>query len=118
MDPESEDIQSHNILVEYRKRPRCLEKSCLADFAIWQCKTKGKQMKVKDILNDTERQLLVNHDEGFYIFKTLRNSPVYFDRKMKDAFSMIRQLGFPTLFVSQSAAETKWPELLQALGKM
>ena len=33
MDPESEDIQSHNILVEYRKRPRCLEKYCLADFA-------------------------------------------------------------------------------------
>ena len=29
MDPESEDIQSHNILVEYRKR-----KYCLADFAL------------------------------------------------------------------------------------
>ena len=33
MDPELEDIRSHNILVKYRKRPRCLEKSCLADFA-------------------------------------------------------------------------------------
>ena len=33
MDPELEDIQSHNILVEYRKRPRCLEKYYLADFA-------------------------------------------------------------------------------------
>ena len=30
----------------------------------------------------------------------------------KDAFAMIRQLGFPALFISQSAAETKWPELL------
>ena len=30
---------------------------------------------------------------------------------------MIRHLGFPALFVSQSAAETNWPELLQALGK-
>ena len=34
IDPESEGIQSHNILVEYRKRPRCLEKYCLADFAL------------------------------------------------------------------------------------
>ena len=34
MDPESEDIQSHNILVEYRKRPSCLEKYCLADFTL------------------------------------------------------------------------------------
>ena len=31
-------------------------------------------MKVKDTLNGTERQLLVNLDEGFYIFGTLRNS--------------------------------------------
>ena len=31
---------------------------------------------------------------------------------------MIRQLGFPSLFISQSAAETKWPELLQTLGQL
>ena len=47
----------------------------------------------------------------------MRNSPAYFDRKKKDVFAMIRQLGFPALFVCQSAAEIKWPELLQALGK-
>ena len=82
-----------------------------------QSKTKGKQIKVKDILNDTQRQLLVNLDKGFYIFRTLRNSPAYIDKKKKDAFVMIRQLGFPALFVSQSVAETKWPELLKALGK-
>ena len=86
-------------------------------LAIWWCKPKLKQIKVKDVLNDTEKQLLVNLDEGFCIFRTLRNSSAYFDRKKKDAFAMIRQLGFPALFVSQSAAETKWPELLRALGK-
>ncbi len=31
---------------------------------------------------------------------------------------MIRQLGFPHLFISQSCAETKWVELLQALGEL
>ena len=86
-------------------------------LVIRQCKTKEKQIRVKDILNDTERQLLVNLDEGFYIFKTLRHSSAYFDRKKKDAFAMIRQLGFAVLFVPQSAAETRWPELLLALGK-
>ena len=42
MDPESEDIQSHNILVVYR-RPRFLEKYCLADFAseLWIEYSKG-----------------------------------------------------------------------------
>ncbi|CEP10863.1 hypothetical protein, partial, partial [Parasitella parasitica] len=32
--------------------------------------------------------------------------------------AMIRQLGTPTLFVTISAAETKWPELLVALKKL
>ena len=31
---------------------------------------------------------------------------------------MIKQLGFPSLFISQSAAETKWPGLLQTLGQL
>ena len=30
---------------------------------------------------------------------------------------MICQLKMPALFISQSVAETKWPELLQALGQ-
>ena len=32
MDPESDDIQSHNILSEYEHRPRALEHYCLAAF--------------------------------------------------------------------------------------
>ena len=31
---------------------------------------------------------------------------------------MKRQLGFPSLFISQSCAETKWPELLRSLGQV
>ena len=30
---------------------------------------------------------------------------------------MIHQLKMPALFISQSAAETKWPERLRALGQ-
>ena len=86
-------------------------------LAIRQCKTQGKEFKVKDVLTDEERKLLVNLDEGFYILRTLQNSPAYLDKRKKDAFAMIRQLGFPSLFISRSAAETKWPELLRALGK-
>ena len=32
MDPESDDIQSHNMLSEYEHRPRALEHYCLAAF--------------------------------------------------------------------------------------
>ena len=52
-------------------------------------KTKGKKLKVKDILHDTERQKLVNLDEGYYIFRSIRNSPAYLEKRKKDAFAMI-----------------------------
>ena len=69
------------------------------------------------MLNDDERAKIVHLDEGYYIFKDIRNSPAYLALKKKEAFAMIRQLGFPSLFISQSAAETKWSELLRALGQ-
>ena len=81
-------------------------------LAVHQCKTKEKKFKVKNILDNVERQKLVNLDEGFYIFRTICNSPAYLEKCKKDAFAMMRQLGFPSLFISQSAVETKWPELL------
>ena len=82
------------------------------------CKTKGKKITVGDVLNEESRDAMVRLDEGYYIFRNLRNSPAYLNKRKKDAFAMIQQLGFPALFISQSAAETKWHELLKALGKL
>lgn len=36
----------------------------------------------------------------------------------RNLFSMIRQLGIPTLFITLSAAETHWKPLLMSLGKL
>ena len=72
---------------------------------------------MKDILCDEVCTELVNLDEEYNILCTLRNSPPYLQKRKKDAFAMIRQLGFPSLLISLLAAKTKWPELLQALGK-
>ena len=33
------------------------------------------------------------------------------------AFAVIRQFGFPLIFITQSVAETKWKDLLKCLGK-
>ena len=73
---------------------------------------------MKDILDDTERQKLINCDEGYYTFRPMRNSPAYLEKRKKDAFAMFRQPGIPSLFISQSCAETKWPELLRSLGQL
>lgn len=86
-------------------------------LAMRRCQSKGKKIRACDVLNDEKRANMVRLDEGHYIFRDIRNSPAYLAKRKKDVFAMIRQIGFPSLFISQSAAETKWPELLKALGK-
>ena len=81
------------------------------------CKRKGKDIHAHDILDDDERAKIVRLNEGYYIFKDIHNSSAYLAKKKKKAFAMIHQLDFPSLFISQSAAETKWLELLRALGQ-
>ena len=81
-------------------------------------RVKGKHVCAKNVLDDESRANIVRLDEGYYIFRKLRNSPAYLDKRKKDAFAMIRQIGFPSLFISLSAAETKWPELLRAIGQL
>ena len=81
-------------------------------------RVKGKGIRAKNVLDDESRAQLVRLDEGYYIFRNLRNSPAYLEKRKKDAFAMIRQIGFPSLFISLSAAETKWPELLRAVGQL
>ena len=81
-------------------------------------RVKGKGVQAKHVLDDESRARIVRLDEGFYIFRNLRNSPAYLEKRKKDAFAMIRQIGFPSLFISLSAAETKWPELLRAIGQL
>jgi hypothetical protein len=50
------------------------------------------------------------------VFKNLRSSPSYWKEKTKKVLAMVRQLGKCTFFITLSAAETKWKELLVSLG--
>ena len=87
-------------------------------LAVRRCKTNGKGYTAGYILKDNMGKSLVRLDEGYRIFKTIRNSPQYWEHQKKEVFAMIRQLGLPTLFLSLSANDLHWPELIIALGKL
>ena len=87
-------------------------------LAVRRCKTKGKRYSAGYILKDNMGESLVKLDEGYKIFRTIRNSPQYWEHQKKEVFAMIRQLGLPTLFISLSANDLHWPELIIALGKL
>ncbi len=88
-------------------------------LAMKRVKSKGSTLtagKYEKLLNKVEK--LVRLDEGYIIFRTLRGSPPYWESAKHDLFAMVRQLGLPTWFISLSAAETRWIELLKSLGQL
>ncbi|EDS38200.1 conserved hypothetical protein [Culex quinquefasciatus] len=55
---------------------------------------------------------------GLAFFKGIPNSVQYWQGRKQDLFAMIRQLGKPTMFLTLSASETQWEELLKVLHKL
>ena len=88
------------------------------NLAVRRCKTKSKNYTAGYILKDNMGESLVKLDEGYKIFRTIRNSPQYWENQKKEVFAMIRQLGLPTLFIYLSANDLQWTELLVTLGKL
>lgn len=81
--------------------------------------SKNKQnLTTADVLNGEKMDNLLKKDEAFKIFSSVRSSPEYWKVEKANVMAMIRQLDIPTLFITLSAAETKWPELLVILKKV
>ena len=49
--------------------------------------------------------------------KNIRGFPPYYQRTFYDLLAMIRQLGTPTWFFTLSAADLKWPDMIQTIAK-
>ena len=88
------------------------------NLAVRRCKKRGQKITAAEAKDSSYLDKLVNLDEGYYIFRQLRNSPAYLETRKKDIFAMIRQLSLPTWFMSLSAADTRWTDLLKMLAKL
>ena len=88
------------------------------NLAVRRCKGKEKKITAAEARNSEYLDKLVKLDEGYYIFRQLTNSPAYLQSRKKNIFAMIRQLSLPTWFMSLSAADTRWTDLLKMLAKL
>ena len=86
------------------------------NFALRRKQTKGKNITATMLLQHKDEIAKLN--DGYRIFKTIRNSPPYFECKRKELMAMIRQLGIPTIFFSLSAADTRWTNLLLSISQI
>jgi hypothetical protein len=82
---------------------------------------KKKKMKgivtVNDVISLDFVANLVQENVGYKVLQEDRSSPAYWQHKKKTLFAMIRQLGPAHIFMSLSAAESEWSELLIILCK-
>ena len=56
-------------------------------------------------------------DYAYRFLKNVRGSPAYFKKAMYDVLGMIRQLGIPTWFLTLSAADMQWPDVIQTIAR-
>ena len=77
----------------------------------------GNRITAASIKNSESLQSIVKTDQAFKLLKTVRGSPAYFQSFFYDLLAMIRQLGVPCFFMTLSAADMQWPELLQQIAK-
>lgn len=60
---------------------------------------------------------VVAKDNAFRILQPITGSPAYWEHQKKNVLAMVRQFGICSFFVTLSAAETKWKDLLKILLK-
>ena len=59
----------------------------------------------------------VRKDKAYSFMKKIRGSPPYYQCTFYDLLAMIRQLGTPTWFFTLSAADLKWPDMIQTIAR-
>ena len=106
-----------NIVFKHKKL-QMKQISDKVNLVVRRCKRRGQKITAAEARDSNYLDKLVNLDEGYYIFRQLRNSPAYLEMRKKDIFAMIRQLSLPTWFMSLSAADTRWTDLLKILAKL
>ncbi|KAJ8043494.1 hypothetical protein HOLleu_10601 [Holothuria leucospilota] len=77
--------------------------------------TAGQVITSSMLQNSKQLQHIMKQDEGYKFTKKGRGTPPYWENTLQDVYGMVRELGIPTWFCTFSAADRRWPEIVQAI---
>ena len=86
------------------------------NIAVKKC-AQSSNVTASQVLNSNFVDDSIAKDSAYRFLTNITGSPAYWEQQKKNVMAMVRQLGVFTLFVTLSAAETQWKELLQILKK-
>ena len=73
------------------------------------------EISVGQLVNHSNVRRMISDDQIFS-FKSIRGTPQYFHNMLLDVLAKIRQFGVYTFFLSSSAAEFHWTEIIQVVA--
>ena len=76
----------------------------------------GQRINAGMAKNADQLHQLIQRDYTFKFMKNVRGSPAYFQQTFYDLLAMIRQLDIPTWFLTLSAPDMKWPDVIQCIA--
>ena len=88
------------------------------NVAVRKHKTGGQVFTAGDLRGTDSIEKLIKFDDGYRVLKDLLGSPLYWEKAKSDLYAMIRQLGPAQIFLTLSAAETRWVHLLKMLSEI
>jgi len=59
----------------------------------------------------------IKKDQAYQFLKSVRGTPPYWKKTVKDLMAMVKQIGSPHFFLMLSAADMQWSKLLTILAK-
>ena len=77
----------------------------------------SRQFTAAQARDQTLLSQYMRKDKAYSFMKNIRGSPPYYQHTFYDLLAMIRQLGTPTWFFTLSAADLKWPDMIQTIAR-
>ena len=75
------------------------------------------EVSVGQLRNQDNVIRMISDDQIFATFKNIRGTPQYFHNMLLDVLAKIRHFGVYTFFLTCSAAEFHWPEIIQVVAE-
>ena len=76
----------------------------------------GERITAGMLHNPNAVKQLVRTEQAYKFLKNVCGSPAYWQNELYDVLAMLHSLGIPTWFLTLSAADLHWPEIIQAIA--
>lgn len=71
-----------------------------------------------ELRNPDELNKLIRNDAGYMFLNKVKSSPAYWKNEQTKLLAMVRQFNIPTIFLTITAAESRWAELIVILANL